>query len=78
MWNQLRVEPLVCAALQRAEEKSTIMLACEGIWAVHPRTRHSRLGAPVRHPDFVWAHHQRTVNEHQTLLEMIPLLLDVH
>ena len=35
------------------------------------------LGAPVGHSDFVRAHCQRTAHEHQTLLEMIPLLSDV-
>ena len=32
------------------------------------------LVAPVGHPDFARAHSQTTSNQHQTLLEMIPLL----
>ena len=48
----------------------------EGIWAAHPRTRHSRLGCSSGHLDFVRSHLQKTAG-HQTLLEMILLLPNV-
>ena len=71
------MEPPVCAALQRAAE---VVNPHARVWRGSglPTNEHGFrvLGAPVGHPDFVRAHLQRA-NEHQTLLEMIPLLPDV-
>ena len=62
MWNQLGVEAPVCAGSRSG---------------AHLRTGHSRPGWSSGHPDFVRSHLQKTAGEHQTLLEMIPLLPDV-
>ena len=78
MWNQLGVEPPVCAALQRAAE---VVNPRARVWRGSGLPTHEQgirvLGAPVGHPDFVRSHLQKTAGEHQTLLEMIPLLPDV-
>ena len=80
MLNQFGVEPLVSAVLQRTSRIGQPRTE-HRVWRELGLPTHEQvirfLGALVGHSDFVRAHFQRTPDEHQTLLEMIPLLSDV-
>ena len=80
VWNQAGVKPDACEALQRVAEAldptgqvkvwrgSEVPSAEQGIKV---------LGTPIGHPEFVAAHLERTLAEHQVLLSRIPSIPDV-
>ena len=78
VWNMAGVRPEVCDVLERiaqADDPSAVVWRGSQVPSIQQGVK--ILGTPLGHPDFVSARLERTTAKHVTLLERIPLVLDV-
>ena len=78
IWNRAGVEPPGCQILERL---ARVVDPSAHVWRGPDLPPHLQgikiLGTPVGHPEFVRAHLERIGQDHQILLDRIPLLQDV-
>ena len=78
IWNQAGIQPPGCEMLERL---ARVVDQHAHVWRGPELPTHLQglkiLGTPLGHPDYVRAHMDRAVRDHQTLLDRIPLLQDV-